>query len=226
MRILVVSATALEVAPLLKRVAHTLEPNDRLARARYRGHDIDVLTTGVGMVATAAWCARTLTQTSYTMAFNVGLCGTFDRSIRLGSVVHVTSDCLPELGAEDGDAFLTIHDMHLLGADEFPFRSGQLINQLPPPNAALDALPRARGITVNTVHGHEQSIAAAAARFDPQVETMEGAAFMFASLIHAVPFAQIRAVSNIVERRNRDAWDIPGALASLTAATFAILDQT
>ena len=33
---------------------------------------------------------------------------------------------------------------------------------------------------------------------------MEGAAFMYACLIQGVPFAQVRAVSNIVERRNRD----------------------
>ena len=32
---------------------------------------------------------------------------------------------------------------------------------------------------------------------------MEGAAFMYVCLMHQVPFAQIRAVSNVVERRNR-----------------------
>ena len=32
---------------------------------------------------------------------------------------------------------------------------------------------------------------------------MEGAGFMYACLIHGLPFAQVRAVSNIVETRNR-----------------------
>ena len=49
MRILVVAATALEI-PLL--------------RTGPRGaHDIDILVTGVGMVATAARCAQALART-------------------------------------------------------------------------------------------------------------------------------------------------------------------
>ena len=44
---------------------------------------------------------------------------------------------------------------------------------------------------------------------------MEGAAFMQACLIHDVVFAQVRAVSNVVERRNRDAWKLAEAIGSL-----------
>jgi len=59
------------------------------------------------------------------------------------------------------------------------------------------------------VHGNEDSIAAIRRRQKPQIESMEGAAFMYACIIHKVPFAQVRAVSNVVERRNRAAWNIP-----------------
>jgi futalosine hydrolase len=78
---------------------------------------------------------------------------------------------------------------------------------------------------VNTVHGDDRSIAEAVRRFDPQVESMEGAAFMYACTIGGVPFAQVRAVSNIVERRNRAAWRLQDALAALNAAALAIADQ-
>ena len=44
---------------------------------------------------------------------------------------------------------------------------------------------------------------------------MEGAGFMYACLIQAVPFAQVRAVSNMVERRNRSAWKIDEAIENL-----------
>ena len=64
------------------------------------------------------------------------------------------------------------------------------------------------------MHGNERSIAAISERFSPQVESMEGAAFMSACLMHQVPFAQVRAVSNIVERRNRDAWKMAEAIAT------------
>jgi futalosine hydrolase len=100
-----------------------------------------------------------------------------------------------------------------------------LVNASPPASAALARLPAVRGITVNTVHGHEPSIAAARERFAPQVESMEGAAFMYACLVSGVPFAQVRAVSNMVERRNRAAWKLPDAVAALSAATTDILES-
>ncbi len=62
-------------------------------------------------------------------------------------------------------------------------------------------------------------------RFNPDVESMEGAAFMYACLIHGVPFAQVRAVSNIVERRNRAAWKLDEAIAKLGAAARQILES-
>jgi futalosine hydrolase len=62
------------------------------------------------------------------------------------------------------------------------------------------------------------------AQFPPQVESMEGAAFMYAALLAGVPFAQVRAVSNRVERRNRDAWNLPLAIENLGRTTLAILD--
>jgi futalosine hydrolase len=178
------------------------------------------------MVATAAWCSRILVATaSYDLALNVGVCGSFDRSLAPGAVVHVMSDRMPELGAEDDDRFLTIQDLRLLGNEEFPFQGGALVNSKPPAIAALRALPTVAGITVNTVHGREHSIAAIAERVNPQVESMEGAGFMFACLIHDVPFAQVRGVSNVVERRNRAAWRIREAVDNVCRAAFEILES-
>ena len=59
----------------------------------------------------------------------------------------------------------------------------------------------------------------------PQVESMEGAAFMSACLMHKVQFAQIRAVSNIVERRNREAWKMAEAIRNLSVSVLRLIDQ-
>ena len=80
-------------------------------------------------------------------------------------------------------------------------------------------------ITVNTVHGRDQSIAAVTERFAPQVESMEGAAFMYACLVHGQRFAQVRAVSNLVQRRNREAWKLSEAVASLGTTALRILNE-
>ncbi len=224
MRILIVAATDMEIAS----VAATLRAASDETRVRsgaYRGHAVDVLVTGVGMVATAAWSSRALAETRYDLSLNCGVCGTFDPVLRPGRVVHVVADRIAELGAEDGNAFLTVQELKLLDEDEFPFTSGQLVNTMPPVNVALDALPAVSGITVNTVHGNRASIDTAVARFSPQVESMEGAAFMYSCLLAGVPFAQVRAVSNVVEPRNRAAWNIAGAIENLGQTALSILDS-
>ena len=197
----------------------------RSASYRFGDHDVDVLTTGVGMIATAAWCSRTFAAEHYDLALNVGLCGSFDASLAAPDVVHVTADRIAELGAEDGDDFLTIHQLQLLGENDFPFDGGLLVNTNPPPLPSLATLRSVTGITVNTVHGNERTIAAVRDRYDPDVESMEGAAFMYASLIAGVPFAQVRAVSNAVVRRNRGAWKIDEAIRALGEQSVKLLES-
>jgi futalosine hydrolase len=203
MRILLVAATEGEISALRP----DLKP------------EVDVLVTGIGMVSTAGRCARALALTRYDLALNVGICGSFDPALPPGSVVHVVRDHIAELGAEDNEEFVTIEAIRLPA--EWTF-----VNSAPPPLAALRALPAVNAITVNTVHGNERSIAAVMERFRPEVESMEGAAFMSACLISNVTFAQVRAVSNIVERRNRGAWRVAEAIERLAEATRRILAET
>ena len=218
MRILIVTATEMEVAPLVAAFHHTAERRANLTGHKHRAHDIDVLVTGVGMVPTAAWCAHVLALDAYDLALNFGVCGSFDPALAPGAVVHVVADRIAELGAEDDEAFLTMAELNLPGEYEF-------FNEQPPVNDALRGLPAVRAVSVNTVHGNARTIAAVTARFNPQVESMEGAAFMCACQVGRVPFAQVRAVSNIVEQRNRGAWQLAEAIGGLSRAALAILDR-
>jgi futalosine hydrolase len=54
---------------------------------------------------------------------------------------------------------------------------------------------------------------------------MEGAAFMYACLVSRVRFAQVRAVSNMVERRNRAAWKLAEAVDALNAVALRVLEE-
>lgn len=225
MRILIVTATSMEIASVVAKFGHVAARNYRLSSYTFAHHHVDVLVAGVGMVATAAWCSRVLAQTPYDLGLNFGVCGSFDRALEPGTVVQIVSDRIAELGAEADQAFLTIQELSLLDDDEFPFTGGELVNTAPPANEALTRLPAVHGITVNTVHGSERSIAAVARRFAPQVESMEGAAFMYACLIHGLTFAQVRAVSNVVETRNREAWKLPEAISSLSQTALSILEN-
>jgi futalosine hydrolase len=223
MRILIAAATDAELAGLGEALGPGRRLRHRLVAHSVNGRDVHAITTGVGMVATASWCSRALAESRYDLAVNIGLCGSFDESLIPGTIVHVVSDCLAELGAEDGDRFLTLHQLGLEDRGDERLGGAALVNDHPPDIEALSRLPKVHGITVNTVHGHEPSIAATVERLTPQIESMEGAAFMYACLMHQVPFAQVRAVSNVVERRNRSAWKVREALDALARAALDVV---
>ncbi|MFB9842000.1 futalosine hydrolase [Mucilaginibacter ginsenosidivorans] len=198
MRILVVAATEFEV-------------EFQNQESRVKNQNIELLITGVGMVATAFALGRHLATNRYDLAINLGIAGSFDRSIAVGEVVEVVEDSFSELGAEDDETFLSIEK---LGFGEAHFKpSARLYDH------GITHIRQVSAITVNTVHGNEASIKELACRIEPQLESMEGAAFFYACKQAGVPCIQIRAVSNYVEKRNRDAWQIGLAIKNLN--TFA-----
>jgi futalosine hydrolase len=193
-RVLVVAATRPEVAPLISALTHAAGHN-QVVSGTLGQHKIDVLLTGVGMVATAAWCTRALAIGGYDVSLNLGVCGSFNPSMPPSSVVHVTSDVLAELGVEDGPRFLSLHEVGLLASDEFPYSADACRTRSSPPCGIGRPAGRVRHYGQYGPR-EEASIAAIQSRYAPDVESMEGAAFMYACLIAGVPFAQVRAVSN------------------------------
>lgn len=216
MKILIVSATKFEITPLLEKMEIISQTDGRSINCRYRNSEIDFVITGVGMVATAYFSGKAIND-SYDLALNIGICGSFNQNMEIGTVVNVHEDHFSELGAEDGDVFLTLGELGLDGVSKFRNNSGAI-------NVEIEKLPKVNGITVNTSHGNEKSIAKIYEQFHPMVESMEGAAFMFACENERIPYAQIRAVSNFVERRNRDAWNLPLAIENLNKKVIEILN--
>ena len=188
----------------------------RLQCCKHKNLEVNFLITGVGMVSTAYYSAKILND-SYDIAFNVGICGSFNSNLEIGTVVNVYEDCFSELGAEDGEAFLTLEDLKFDGVTKIQNNSGAI-------NVEIEKLPKVNGITVNTSHGNEASIKKVAEKFHPIVESMEGAAFMFACENERIPYVQIRAVSNYVEKRNKDNWNIPLAIENLNKQMLEILN--
>lgn len=174
---------------------------------------LTLLHTGLGMVNTAWTLARwAAVHPDFDRALHLGIAGSYRRDWPLGQVVQVVEDSFPELGADAPGGFL---DLEQLG---FPLweRPGQpLYNTLRNPQPWAVDLPAARGVTVNRVQGTEAGIAEMARRWQPEVESMEGAAFFYAMLRLDKPFAAWRSLSNYVEPRNREAWQIGPALRSL-----------
>jgi futalosine hydrolase len=215
MKILLVVATEKELDGVMQSLSWE---NDNAP-----SHEIETLVTGVGMVATAFWLGKTLALFKPGLAINIGIAGSFNREIKIGEVVNVTGDCFSEMGAQDGEEFLTAYQISLMGKDEFPYVEGKLLSTFNGSSSSLEALRKTSAITVNTVHGEDNAIQQVMQQHSPDVESMEGAAFFFACHQEGVPCLQIRAVSNYVEKRNRDNWNIPLALENLSSTVKTIL---
>jgi futalosine hydrolase len=107
--------------------------------------------------------------------------------------------------------------------DEFPFEGGVIYSQNKYFDKIENILTKVRAITVNTCSGSVPTIEKLKNKFNPDIETMEGATFFYICAREKIPFLSVRAISNKVEPRNRDSWDIPLALKNLTEKLKEIL---
>ena len=210
-KVILVSATTFEIEPTLL----FLEPF-RASRPHtfiFGKLEIEVCVTKAGMVNTAFELGK-MAERQFDMAVNAGVAGSFGE-LEPGDVVNVTDDCFSELGAEDGPRFLS---MDLLGLGEQKNGLLSLVH-----NPVTDRLPMVSGITVNTVHGEEESIEEVKKAYKADVETMEGAAFIHAANAFNWRAIQIRAISNKVERRNKKSWQMPLAIKNLNEVLVELI---
>lgn len=161
----------------------------------------DILITGVGMTATAFALGKYLNN-NYNLVLNVGIAGSFNENIPLGGLVNIISDTLAELGAEDHDKFITI--------DQLGFGKNSYNATYP-----YQELLNVKGITVNKVHGSLTSITKIKNIFNPDTESMEGAAVFYACEVEKIPCLQVRTISNYVTPRKKENWQIELAIINL-----------
>jgi futalosine hydrolase len=215
MKILLVAATEAEISPLLETLTLIRDDGKQLRNCLFKNLNADVLITGVGMTNTAFYLGKYLSS-GYDFALNLGLAGSFSENLELGTVVNIIQDHFSELGAEDGEAFIAMDQLNLGTGSE-------VLNLSVMPHDALALIPGVCGITVNTVHGREGTITDVFNRLHPNTESMEGAAFLLACREEHIPCAQLRAISNYVERRNRANWNIPLAIKNLNEKALEII---
>lgn len=221
MQILLVAATAGEIEPLLGRFGQAISKN----KYYHNSLVVDTLVTGVGMTATAFALGKHLVNKNYDLAINLGVAGAFNRNLELGQVVEVVTDCFPEMGAENGKQFLSLTELQLQKANAFPFEEDKVGGEFPEELFVNQRWKKVHGITVNTVHGDEDSIEKISTVFKAEVETMEGAAFFYACRMMDVPCIQLRAISNYVEKRNKKAWKLGLAIDRLAEESFYLLNE-
>jgi futalosine hydrolase len=213
LKILLVTATNTEAESVTKLMGTT----QVTGKFTFMDFEIEILVTGVGSISTAwamsTWFSR---NSKPDLVINAGIAGSYRSEIGPGKVVVPVSDCFADSGIETSEGYMTIFEAGLEDPDRFPFKAGRLIAENRFVQIATENLKPVNAITVNTASGSGETIEKLKAKFNPGIETMEGATFFYICTGEGVPFLAIRAVSNMVEPRNRDKWEIPLALSNLS----------
>lgn len=203
MRLLVVTAVDLE-----RDAIRAMLPSDTPHR---------LATVGVGPAAAAAGTAVELQAGDTDLVLCAGIAGGFP-PLDPGSIAVASAVVFADLGAETADGFVAASELGF-GNDTYQVE----------PALALALADRTGGrlgtiLTVSTVTGSADTARRLSERFpDAVAEGMEGAGVAAAAARYGVPFAEIRAISNPIGPRDRDAWRIPAALDALGAAVAGVL---
>jgi futalosine hydrolase len=175
-------------------------------------HTIDVLISGIASYATIFSLTKHCLQAKPDIIIHAGICGTFSQELKIGDVVQVTKDCFADVGVYDQSEFCSLFDMNFIDAHTKPFTNGFLKLQ---GAYFFDFLPQCTAVTVNTITSSNQQKAMLQQKYNPQIESMEGAAVHYVCLQENIPCIHIRAISNRVGERNKQLWNIPLAFDNM-----------
>ena len=222
MKILLVAATSYELTGILDYL-------DKKARKvsffeyELNSNHIFPMVLGVGSFMTGYGMAKSPTK-GMDMAIQIGIGGSFDKSLELGTVVEVSTDQFADIGVSEADGrFTSAFDLGLIDANTFPF-SNEIVTANNK-NLSVSA-PKVHGITVNRVTGTEDEIVQIRQKYPNAVcESMEGAAFLYACRMLDLPGTQLRSISNYIEPRNRDNWKVELALERVSGYVVEILER-
>ncbi|MBL7697349.1 MAG: futalosine hydrolase [Chitinophagaceae bacterium] len=215
MYILLVSSTENEIRPALNWLSSS--------KGIVNGHEIETLITGVGSTATAYALTRQLLWRAPEMVIQAGIGGSFREEFPPESIAFIIEDVFADLGAYQNGEFTDIFDLGLAASDEHPFTNRLLAN----PHTEMwtkFGLPFVRGATINCISSTADQVATIRRKYDPVIESMEGAALHYTCLMENIPFIQLRAVSNFAGERNKNNWKMMEAIAVLNEKLKRILN--
>lgn len=210
MRILIVAATFDEIRLLVdtkqkqeKTLLSSTIPN------------VDILVTGIGIAATIFNLTKCLSKHKYDMILNVGICGTYNSDIELGSVVEAIEDCFSDRIVETGNDVMSWVEAGFNIFDKSIEQTSCLKSTF---QTKVKSYRKVKAITSDTVHTNQETIEALKSRFNPDIESMEGAAVFYVCFFMGVKSMQLRAVSNMVGVRDKREWKTELAINNLSFA--------
>ena len=170
--------------------------------------------SGVGMLAAAISITRMVYEEKPDLIIQAGIAGTFDKKMHLGKVVTVNNEILGDTGVEEEGKWKDLFDLKLEKSSYHPFEKRKLPNQYLKEYNLLK-LSEVSSITVNEITTNKERIDQLIKKYEPGIESMEGAALHYVCREMNVPFIQIRSISNYIGERDKTKWKMKEAIENL-----------
>lgn len=190
--------------------------------ALQKQHSVKFYTHGIGLMLSTFHLSE-IVKSKPDLVIQCGLAGTYQNHLKIGETVIVENEILGDTGAQDHMDQLDLFDMQFMNANEFPFSNSILKNEYV--THLNTSLKKVTGLTVNLSSGNASTIELRKKKYNADIETMEGAVLHYVCLQKEIPHIQFRAISNLVEPRNKDNWKIKEAIESYTLAITEFIHQ-
>jgi len=187
------------------------------AEGKLNNIPVAICVGGVGKINAAAATAAMIERLKPQLVINTGCAGAyFGSGLHIGDLAIAKEEILGDEGATTSSGWLDLKEMNL----PYLTSKGQsYYNILPLSNqVTTDAIRFAhdkhikittgRFITLSTCSGSLDSGHALTSRFNGIAENMEGAAVALTCLRYGVDCLELRGISNMVEERDLDKWNI------------------
>jgi len=212
MKVLITAATSMELTSLQEQITE------------YPKLSIQFAITGIGAVSTVYHLMELLKKDNYALMIQVGIAGSFDEQLPLGTAVTIEKEIIAEMGVVENQGYKDIFQLNLADPNQAPYSSGALIN----PHQELMStvgLSKIIGVTNNLISTDKNVIDRYKTIYKASIESMEGAAFHYVGIMQSIPFIQIRGISNVVGERNKENWKIKEAMHAASVACHDLLQQ-
>ncbi|MEJ7683597.1 MAG: futalosine hydrolase [Segetibacter sp.] len=217
MKVVIISATHKEILPIKEAINSLyIEGKSKL--------EVSFCESGVGILSSCFSISKLIFEQKPDLIIQAGIAGTFDKEIPLSEVVVVKEEVLGDTGVEESGDFKDLFDLNLQSEDIFPFFRRRLINGRLKKLNFLQ-LREVTAITINEITTRLQRIEQLKTKYNPAIESMEGASLHYCCLQTSISFIQIRAISNYIGERDKAKWELKQSFINLRNIVFLYLDQ-
>ena len=222
-RLAILAATAEELEPLVRLLK--ARSHQHLWRStflgRWHSQEILLVETGVGKVNAAVATVLTIKMWQPSLLLLTGTAGAYPSSgLSPLDLALATEEIYGDEGSMTEEGWLTPEDMgtaYLATEGETFYHRFPLLC----PDSLIPFIPRGPFITLSAITGKKERAKEIEALFPKALcENMEGAAVAHVAAFYRIPLIELRAVSNMVGKREREKWKVKEASHILASFIF------